>query len=101
MTAPMIQPLETAKARLWSSVLLQVWACSRCDTPKRWTQPLMTRFNATPAHDPAGPARVYHLGHTLSGRDCPRCWRKLAVTGTAKKPAWVWGATPENPMDPT
>ncbi|WP_246849410.1 hypothetical protein [Rubellimicrobium arenae] len=48
---------------------------------------------ATPAPPPGGPLRVYHLGHSLVGRDMPAMLAQLASAGHRYESQLGWGAT--------
>lgn len=48
---------------------------------------------AEPLAAPAGPLRVYHLGHSLVGRDMPEMLAQLAGAGHRYESQLGWGAT--------
>lgn len=48
---------------------------------------------ATPLSPPAGPLRVYHLGHSLVGRDMPAMLAQLAGPGHDYESQLGWGAS--------
>lgn len=59
-------------------------ALSRAELDARYAEPLPP---------PSGPLRVFHLGHSLVGRDMPAMLAELAGNGHRYESALGWGAT--------
>jgi hypothetical protein len=55
---------------------------------------------ARPAAPPAGPLRVFHLGHSLVGRDMPAMLAQLAGVGHAYESQLGWGTTMKAHWEP-
>jgi len=81
------------KSRLFPFLLLG--ACglvARCTTPAPLDQKAFTALYSTPAPAAAGPLRVFHIGHSLVGRDMPAMLAQLAGPGHAYESQLGWGA---------
>ena len=78
-----------------SLLLLLLAACgpARCDAPRPLDQAAMDALYAKPLPAPAGPLHVFHLGHSLVGRDMPAMLRQLAGPGHSYESQLGWGAT--------
>lgn len=55
---------------------------------------------ATPAPAPDGPRKIFHLGHSLVGRDMPAMLAQLAGEGHDYASQLGWGATLKSHWDP-
>lgn len=77
-----------------AALMLLLTACGldRC-TPKPLGDPAMAALYARPAPPPDHPLRVFHLGHSLVGRDMPAMLAELAGAGHAYESQLGWGAT--------
>jgi hypothetical protein len=78
-----------------SLLLLALSACgpARCDAPRPIEDAAMDALYASPLPAPAGPMRVFHLGHSLVGRDMPAMLHQLAGSGHRYESELGWGAT--------
>lgn len=70
----------------------------------RYPKPLDTEsFEAlytSPAPKPEGPLRVFHIGHSLVGRDMPAMLAQLAADGHDYASQLGWGATLQSHWEP-
>ncbi|MFG6568566.1 hypothetical protein [Sulfitobacter sp. 1A13679] len=55
---------------------------------------------ATPLNAPSGPLQVYHLGHSLVGRDMPAMLAQLAGTGHSYHSQTGWGSSLRDHWEP-
>lgn len=60
---------------------------------RRFGEAAMDALYAAPLPAPAGPMRVFHLGHSLVGRDMPAMLQQLAGPGHLYDSQLGWGAT--------
>lgn len=74
-----------------------VWALSRNRTPDAAT---VAAAYATPLPAPEGPLRVYHLGHSLVGRDMPAMLAQLAGDGHDYASQLGWGTSLRDHWEP-
>jgi hypothetical protein len=77
-------------------LLLLLSACggiSRCAAPAPLDDAAVTALYATPPAPRAGPLRVFHLGHSLVGRNMPAMLAQLAGDGHRYESQLGWGAT--------
>jgi hypothetical protein len=85
--------------RRLSPPLLMVLAAAcggaRCDGPRPLDGAHLDALYARPLPPPSGPMRVYHLGHSLVGRDMPAMLQQLAGAGHGYESQLGWGATLE------
>jgi hypothetical protein len=75
--------------------MLVAAACgpARCGAPRALDAVALDALYATPLPPPAGPLRVFHLGHSLVGRDMPAMLAQLAGPGHRYDSQLGWGAT--------
>jgi hypothetical protein len=80
--------------RLSPLLLLLLPACglARC-APRPLDDSAMAELYAAPLSPPAGPLAVFHLGHSLVGRDMPAMLAQLAGEGHAYASQLGWGTT--------
>ncbi|WP_050929830.1 hypothetical protein [Aestuariivita boseongensis] len=57
------------------------------------TQELLDKAHATPLSPPLEPLRVFHLGHSLVGRDMPAMLEQLAGAGHSHASQLGWGTS--------
>ena len=96
---PMLNRLKLRSSSL-VMLLLAGLGLSRCDTPKPLDPAAYDALYVTPAAIPAGPQRVFHLGHSLVGRDMPAMLAQLAGDGHRYESQLGWGATLKSHWDP-
>jgi hypothetical protein len=71
-----------------------------------WTRPLVPdaadveRAYATPVTVPKGPLQVFHLGHSLVGRDMPAMLAQLAPPGHDYRSQLGWGTSKKEHWEP-
>lgn len=88
--------------RLGSAALLMLltagglWRC----TPDPLDPEALQIVYATPLSAPEGPLKVYHLGHSLVGRDMPAMLEQLAGAGHNHASQLGWGATLQSHWEP-
>ncbi len=88
---PMIARLKRQGSAL---LLLLLGACgmvSRCSLPEPLDKAAFDALYAQPASPPDRPLRVFHLGHSLVGRDMPAMLAQLAGAGHAYESQLGWG----------
>jgi hypothetical protein len=70
------------------------WAgYARLQPPKPLDDAAFAALYATPLPPPAGPLRVFHLGHSLVGRDMPAMLAQLAPEGAGYELQLGWGTS--------
>ena len=77
-------------------LLLAVSACgaiTRCSEPRPLDDAAMASLYASPPPPPAGPLNVFHLGHSLVGRDMPAMLAELAGPGARYDSQLGWGTS--------
>ncbi len=77
-------------------LVLAVPACAgaaRCAGPAPLDAAAMDALYAAPAPPPSGPRAVFHLGHSLVGRDMPAMLAQLAGPGHRYDSQLGWGAS--------
>jgi hypothetical protein len=74
-------------------LLAAAYGPARCDAPRALDAAALGALYARPLPPPAGPLRVYHLGHSLVGRDMPAMLQQLAGAGHRYESQLGWGAT--------
>ncbi len=65
----------------------------RCGAPKPLDAAATDALYAAPLPPPSGPLRVFHLGHSLVGRDMPAMLQQLAGEGHRYDSQLGWGTT--------
>lgn len=96
----MLRRLRRAAPAL-AMLLLSACGLGRCGTPQPLDDAAMAALYARPAPPPAHPLRVFHIGHSLVGRDMPAMLAQLADAGLgadarprhAYESELGWGAT--------
>lgn len=73
-------------------------SCRRA-APTSLSSDEMLRFYGTPPAIPPGPQTVFHLGHSLVGRDMPAMVAQLAGAGHVYHSQLGWGASLKNHWD--
>lgn len=76
---------------------ITVWTMSRYRTPDA---AMVGAAYATPLSAPAGPLRVYHLGHSLVGRDMPAMLAQLAGESHDYASQLGWGTSLRDHWEP-
>jgi hypothetical protein len=66
---------------------------SACGPQKSLSSEAMAQIYASPLSPPDKPLRVFHLGHSLVGRDMPAMLEQLAGTGHDHRSQLGWGTT--------
>ncbi|MER2510245.1 hypothetical protein [Amaricoccus sp.] len=87
-------PIRKLRRALPALVLLVVSACgalSRCAAPRPLDDVSMAALYANPPPPPAGPLAVFHLGHSLVGRDMPAMLAQLSGPGARYDSQLGWG----------
>lgn len=74
---------------------LALSACglSGCNAPAPLDDAAMNALHALPLSQPAKPMRVFHLGHSLVGRDMPSMLQQLAGPGHLHESQLGWGTS--------
>ncbi len=89
------KPFQKLRRALPALLLLAVSACgalTRCAAPRPLDDASMAALYASPPPPPAGPLAVFHLGHSLVGRDMPAMLAELAGPGARYDSQLGWGA---------
>jgi hypothetical protein len=73
---------------------------ARCGTPEPIDEAAFDALYTTPLAPPETPLRVYHLGHSLVGRDMPVILEQLAGAGHAFSSQLGWGANLREHWEP-
>ena len=87
--------LHHLKRKGSAAIFLLLGACglvARCTTPAPLDQKAFTALYSTPAPAPSGPLEVFHIGHSLVGRDMPAMLTQLAGEGHSYESQLGWGA---------
>ena len=74
-------PFHRLRRKSTALLFLLLSACglaARCGTPEPVDQATFDALYTTPLPPPETPLRVYHLGHSLVGRDMPVILEQLA-----------------------
>ena len=69
------------------------WALRRQRRPKPLEDAAVAALYAAPLPPPAGPMQVYHLGHSLVGRDMPAMLEQLSPPGAGHALQLGWGTS--------
>ena len=93
------------RLRLKSSSLVVLMLASlglgRCDAgPAPLDRAAYEALYADPLAVPPGPQRVYHIGHSLVGRDMPAMLAQMAGSGHGYESQLGWGATLKSHWEP-
>ena len=83
------------KRKSATAIFLLLSACglvSRCTTPDPIDDAAFNALYANPAQHPEGPLRVYHLGHSLVGKEMPTMLAQLAGAGHSYNSQLGWGS---------
>ena len=85
--------LSRLRRHMPSALLMLLSACGlvRC-APDPLDAAEIEALYATPLPPPEGPLRVFHIGHSLVGRDMPAMLAQLAGEGHAYESQLGWGA---------
>ncbi len=89
--------------RSCAALLLLLPACGlvgRCSGPDALDQSVFDVLYSKPAPAATGPLQVYHLGHSLVGRDMPAMLAELAGEGHGFASQIGWGATLREHWEP-
>jgi hypothetical protein len=70
-----------------------VWLAQPLFQPKPLTEEALAARYAEPVPPPSGPLAVYHLGHSLVGRDMPVMLNQLAGAGHSHASQLGWGSS--------
>jgi len=74
-------------------VLLSAFGLSRCNAPTVLDEKAFNLLYEVPLAPPQGPLNVFHLGHSLVGRDMPVMLQQLAGAGHQHASQLGWGTT--------
>lgn len=85
---------------LRAAKLLLLMALTACGFQKSMPAEDLARLYATPLPPPDKPLRVFHLGHSLVGRDMPAMLEQLAGSGHEHRSQLGWGATLKSHWEP-
>jgi len=86
-----------------AALLLLLAACAglgRCSAPKPLDEADFAALYAQPLAEPEAPLAVYHLGHSLVGRDMPAMLAQLAGAGHVSHSQLGWGASLKDHYEP-
>jgi len=86
-----------------AALLLLLPACGlvgRCSGPAVLDKTVFDALYSTPAPAATGPLQVYHLGHSLVGRDMPAMLAQLSGDGHGFASQIGWGATLREHWEP-
>ncbi|MEM9433534.1 MAG: hypothetical protein AAGA12_06385 [Pseudomonadota bacterium] len=86
-----------------TALLLLLGACgmvARCSEPDPLDIAAIDALYERPAEPVGGPLRVFHLGHSLVGRDMPAMLQQLAPDGHRYESQLGWGSVLKSHWDP-
>lgn len=95
------------RLRTLPMALLLLLPSSGCDRLRRWGAPEpiseadIAALHASPATPRTGKLTVFHLGHSLVGRDMPAMLQQLAGAGHAYDSQLGWGASLRQHWEPS
>ncbi len=87
--------LHHLKSKKTAALFLLLSACglvSRCTTPDPIDEAAFSALYISPDPTPDGPLTVYHLGHSLVGKDMPAMLAQLAGAGHSYNSQLGWGS---------
>lgn len=100
MAMAMIDRLKLKSSSL-VVLMLAGLGIGRCDTgPAPLDRATYEALYADPVTVPTGPQRVFHIGHSLVGRDMPAMLAQLAGEGHGYESQLGWGATLKSHWEP-
>jgi hypothetical protein len=86
-----------------AAILLLISACgalTRCSAPAPLDDAAMAALYDRPLPPPEAPQRVFHLGHSLVGRDMPAMLQQLAGAGHEHASQLGWGTSLREHWEP-